>query len=50
MSEYALPVLGEENVGLNGQISNRKKLLADNVATTDAEQFSTWAAGKQFFY
>jgi hypothetical protein len=41
LSEFALPALGEENVGLNGQISDRKKLLADNFATTDSEQFSS---------
>lgn len=41
MSEFALPASGEEIVGLNGQVSKRKKLLADNVATTDSEQFSS---------
>jgi hypothetical protein len=40
LSEFALPSSGKETFGLNGQVSERKKLLADNVASTDAEQFS----------
>jgi hypothetical protein len=41
LSEFALPASTKETVILNGQVSERKKLLADNVATTDAEQFSS---------
>ena len=40
MSEYALNSADLEAVSLNGKVSNRRKLFADDFATSDVEQFS----------
>ena len=40
MSEYVLSGAVLETVSLNGKVSNRQKLFADDFASSDVEQFS----------